>query len=259
MNGALRDNIYFAYDNNEQRVGMAAVVEYVNSALLPDRPLNYYLIIEGFARARDLLFGAAYTKARVLRRMKPDMPARIYSACSPRDLERLMFFAEMGFDTDDSEHSMRVALRREDRVYNPPVGTQLYINAPHNYEDRELLLNRVNRYSVTARSRGWLEEVLSQPCAAILSIKDEDKYLGEAIVNGYGAEGKILVIYTIPQVRRHGVARALVSAAHELFLDEGYAYATAKVWNRCEAAVHFFERLGYVRVAQVMIYPGKNM
>ena len=259
MNGALRDNIYFAYDNNDQRVGMAAVVEYTNTALIPNRPLNYYIILEGFARARDLLFGAAYTKARLMRQAKPEMPARIYSACSPRDPERLMFFADMGFDTDDTENVMRVALFHDMRLYKPPVGTSLYAGTLHDYDERERLLNRINRYSITARSQDWLAEVLDRQFAIVLSIKDDDKYLGEAIVNGYGAEGRILTIYTIPQVRRHGIARALLSAAHELFLSEGYSFASAKVWDRCESAVYLFESMGYRRASQSMIYPGRDV
>jgi ribosomal protein S18 acetylase RimI-like enzyme len=259
MNGALRDNTFIAYDNNDQRVGVGAVVEYINEALLPDRPLNYFLTIDGFARARDILFGAVYARARVMRRLKPELAGRIYASCSPRDPERLMFFADMGFDTQDAEYVMRYTLSRDVRPIRPPVGTTLSVSNVRNIEDTDRMLARVNKYSITAHSRGWLEDMMNSPLFAALAVKDDDKYVGEAIITGYGNEGSIVSIYTVPQVRRHGVALALLSAAHEMFMSQGLAFSTAKVWSRFIPATYLFEKAGYKKAAQSMLYPGVNV
>jgi GNAT superfamily N-acetyltransferase len=259
MNGAPRENIFQAYDGNEQRCGMAAVAEYINHAVLPERPLNYYLTLEGFARARDMLFGAAYARARILRAKHPELPARIYASCSPRDPERLMFFGEMGFRDTDSEYVMRRVLRADDRLPKPPVGTRIAATRLSSDEACERLLSRMNPYSVTARGMDWLDRARSEHFFAAYAVLEEDRILGEALINGYGAEGRVLMIYTLPKYRRHGVARALLAAADGMFIEQGYKGATALVWERCRAAMELFETCGYSKASQSILYPGINL
>lgn len=259
MNGAPRENIFFAYDNNEQRCGMAALTEYVNHALLPERPLNYFMTIEGFARARDMLFGAVYTRARLLRLKHPEMPARIYASCSPRDPERLMFFGEMKLNQVDAEYVMRRVLRPDERPYNPPVGTRVAESRLTSDDACERLLSRINPFSITAHSMDWLDRARSQQYFAALAVLDEERILGEAIINGYGSEGRVLLIYTLPKYRRHGVGRALLSAAESRFVAQGLKLASSQVWERCVPAMALFEDRGYSRASQAVLYPGVNL
>jgi len=235
---------------------MAAVVEYINHATLPETPLNYYLTIEGFARARDMLFGAAYARAKVLRARHPDLPARIYASCSTRDPERLMFFGEMGLRDTDAEYVMRKRLSEDGRLPKPPVGMRLAHTRLADSDACERLLSRINPFSITAHSEQWLERERQQPFFDALAMLEEENILGEAIVNGYGVEGRVLMIYTLPRYRRRGVARALLAAAEEMFIQQGYAAAAALVWERCRAAMGLFERCGYARSAQSILYPG---
>ncbi|GHU74744.1 hypothetical protein AGMMS49992_17100 [Clostridia bacterium] len=256
MSGAPRENIFVATDNNGQRIGMAAVVEFVNHQLLPDRPLNYYLLIEGFTRARDMLFGAAFTKAMILRRKRPELPARIYASCSPRDPERLMFFTEQGLVNDDAEVIVRGILQQDGHAPKPPVGCRLAYTSLDTSEQCEKLLARINPYSATRHAQDWLAKAQQNPVFASMGILEEDEILGEVIVSGYGPEGQILMLYTQPQYRRRGVARALIAGAQTYLMQESCRSVTAQVWLRNHPAVEFFRAAGFTQTAQAVLYPG---
>ncbi|MDR1598485.1 MAG: GNAT family N-acetyltransferase [Oscillospiraceae bacterium] len=259
MSGAPRENIFVAADDGGQRLGMAAVVEYVNRQILPDRPLNYYLIIEAFARARDLLFGAAFTRAMMLRRLKPDLPARVYASCSPRDPERLLYFTEQGFHNDDAEVVTREILKDGDWGPKPPVGCRLAFTNLDTSERREGLLARVNPYSVTRHSLDWLDKAMGNTAFASIGVLEEEEILGETIVTGYGAEGRVLMLYTAPRCRRRGVARALLAGARQYLYEEQCRSLTARVWLRNTAAAEFFKAEGFQQTGQAVLYPGMDV
>ncbi|MDR2657751.1 MAG: GNAT family N-acetyltransferase [Oscillospiraceae bacterium] len=259
MSGAPRENIFVATDNSGQRIGMAAVVEYVNHQLLPDRPLNYYLIIEAFARARDLLFGAAFTRAMMLRRKRPELSARIYASCSPRDPERLMYFTEQGFHNDDAEIVMRDILKSGDWGPKPPVGCRLAFTNLDTPEQSEKLLARVNPYSATQHSLDWLDKARRNTVFASLGVLEEDEILGEIIVAGYGAEGRVLMLYTQPRCRRRGVARALLAGARQYLYEEQCRSVSAQVWLRNAPAAEFFRAAGFQQTGQAVLYPGMDV
>jgi ribosomal protein S18 acetylase RimI-like enzyme len=259
MSGAPRENIFVAIDDGDQRLGMAAVVEYVNHQMLPDRPLNYYLIIEAFARARDLLFGAAFTRAMMLRRKRPELPARIYASCSPRDPERLLYFTEQGFRNDDAEIVARDILKNGDWGPKPPVGCRLAFTNLDTAEQREKLLSRINPYSATRHSLDWLEKARSNPVFASIGVLEEDEILGEIIAAGYGAEGRVLMMYTAPRCRRRGVARALLAGARQYLYEEQCRSLTARVWLRNASAAAFFKAEGFQQTGQSVLYPGMDV
>ncbi|GHU70696.1 hypothetical protein FACS1894184_16490 [Clostridia bacterium] len=259
MNGAPRDNIFVATDDNGHRIGMAAVVEYVNHQLLPEIPLNYYLIIEAFARARDLLFGAAFTRAMMLRRKRPELPARIYASCSPRDPERLIYFTEQGFHNDDAEVIMHDILKNGDWGPKPPVGCRLAFTNLDTPERCEKLLTRINPYSVTQHSVDWLDKARRNTVFASLGVLEEDEVLGEIVVTGYGAEGQVHMVYTKPGYRRRGIARALLAGARQYLYEEQCRSLTAQVWLRNHPSVEFFKAEGFQQTGQAVLYPGMEV
>lgn len=256
MNGAPRENIFIATDDSGQRCGHAAVVEYVNHAVLPGRPLNYYLILEGFARARDMLFGAAYTRAMVLRKRRPNLAARIYTPCSPRDPERLMFFAQNGFINDDAELILRWILHEDQYVPKPPVGCQIIQTPLEDSHDSEELLDRLNPYSTTVHTMEWLSHARQDTVFSALAMVEDDRILGEIVFSGYGAEGRVHMLYTVPQYRRRGVASALLGSARSVLLDHDMRCMTAHVWQRNVSVLSLLETMGFSQVGQAMLYPG---
>ncbi len=256
MNGAPRENIFIATDDSGQRCGHAAVVEYVNHAVLPGRPLNYYLILEGFSRARDMLFGAAYTRAMLLRKRKPNMAARIYSPCSPRDPERLMFLSQNGFVNDDAELIVRWILHEDQYVPKAPVGCQIVQTSLADSYECEALLDRLNPYSTTVHTLEWLSRARQDTVFAALAMVEDDRILGEIVLSGYGAEGRVHMLYTVPQYRRRGVAGALLGSARALLLKHDMRCMTAQVWQRNASALALFETMGFSQVGQAVLYPG---
>jgi len=259
MSGAPRENIFVATDDAGQHLGQAVVVEYVNGELFPERPLNYFLILDAYARARDMLFGAAYMRALMLRRRKPALAARVYAQVSPRDPERLLFFTENGFLNDDASVVVRRVLRPGEWPSKPPVGTRILPMRTDTPEQVDALLRRMEPFSTTVKTRAWYDELARSPLCVTLAVLEEDRILGEAVVSGYGTEGRLDALYVLPHVRRRGIGRALLSAAREAASGSGYRTLVAEVWQRNRAAASLFESEGFEQAGQVALYPGINV
>ncbi|MEG0767950.1 MAG: GNAT family N-acetyltransferase, partial [Clostridia bacterium] len=259
MNGAPPENIFLAIDDAGQRCGCAVVVEYVNHTLLPDRPLNYYISLDGYARARDMLLGAALARALFLRREYPKLRARIYTPCSPRDQERLRYFTEAGFVNDDAELVLRWILQEDQAPAKPPVGCMILPTPLHTAAQREALMRRCAPYFATIHTVEWLEKMQRETFFAAFGMLQENELLGEMIVTGYGVEGCVQMIYTVPRYRRRGVARALLEHARAVMIKQALRSMTFSVWQRNHPAAYLCQSTGFVLATQTVLYPGVNV
>ncbi len=258
--GVPRENAFHALDESGMRCGNAAVVEYINHTIFPERPLNYYVSLNAFhERAFDILLGAALARAMQLRARRPDLPARIYAPCKPNDPQLLRAYTECGFQNDDAVIRMRRVLTDGDRGVNPPVGCAIAPIVLEDQADCDGLLDRVNAYSVAARSQDWLVRLQDEQIFAVYGVWQDDLVLGEMVLTAYGAEGRIEMIYTRPEYRRRGVATALIAYAGQLLLRNGIRSLTGEVWRRNLPTMSLFETLRFESVSPVILYPGINL
>ncbi|MCL1964617.1 MAG: GNAT family N-acetyltransferase [Firmicutes bacterium] len=258
--GVPYENAFHAVDETGMKCGSAAVVEYINHTVLPDRPLNYYISISAETdRAFDLLMGAVLARSIELRQKRPSLAARIYTPCKPYDTELLRSFQAYGFQNDDAIVRMRRILSDSDRLPNPPVGCAIAPVVLENDEDTGSLLRRVNAYSVTARSPDWLMRLQQEQLFLVFGVWQEGLLLGEMILSAYGAEGRVEMLYTRPEFRRRGVAASLVAYAGELLKQNGIRSLNAEVWRRNLPAMFLFETMRFESVSPTVLYPGINL
>ena len=183
------ENAFRVLDEGGVTCGSAAVVEYINHALLPERPLNYYISINAHnQRAFDMLMGAAVARSLVLRRRNARMPARIYAPCPPFDAKSLRDFLDFGFQNDDAVIRMRHILTAGDHLPNPPVGCALAPVMLEEAADYDALLTRLNAYSAVAHGPEWLARLRQEPLFAVCGVWQEERLLGELVLTGYGAD-----------------------------------------------------------------------
>ncbi len=258
--GVPRENAFYVLDDSGMRSGNAAVVEYVNHQIFPDRPLNYYVSINALdQRSFDVLMGAVFARAYALRARHPKLPARIYAPCQPQDVRLLQSLSFYGFLNDDAVIRVRRVLSQSDRPPTPPVGCSLAPVVLEDEQDFEGLLARVNAYSVTVRGMDWLNRLRQEQLFAVLGVWQEQRLLGEIILTAYGAEGRVEMIYTRPEARRRGVATALLSHAGELLLRSGIRTLTAEVWRRNVPAMTLFNSRRFDSIQPTILYPGRNV
>lgn len=258
--GVSPQNVFHVLDEAGLRLGSASVVEYVNETLLPERPLNYYVNIKAQEeRAFDMLLGAVMARALDLRRYQPAMPARIYAPCRPNDTQLLRNLQMFGFQNDDAEIRMRRILHLDDVIPKPPVGCVIAPVVIEDAVDSEGLLRRINQYSLTARSANWLASLQEEPLFTVFGVWQDNRLLGEMILTAYGAEGRIEMLYTRPEYRDRGVAKALIGFAGDMLMQDGIRSLNAEVWRRNIPAMTLFQAMHFDSVQPVILYPGIDL
>ena len=255
--GIPSENAFDVLDETGLKCGSAAVVEFVNHNLLPERPLNYYISINAMTeRAFDMLMGAVLSRSIQMREQSPNLLARIYAPCKPHESGLLRNFQEFGFRNDDAIIRMRRILSETERDANPPVGCVVAPVTLQDQEDFDGLLKRANAYSIIAKTNDWIYRLHQEQMFSVYGVWQDERLLGEMILTAYGAEGNIEMIYTRPEFRRRGVASALLSCARQVLLQNGIRSLNVEVWRRNRSAMRLFEENRFESVSPVILYPG---
>lgn len=258
--GVPLENSFLVTDEFGMKSGSAAVIEFTNHTLLPDRPLNYYLSISAEdSRSFHMLMGAAFARTLLLRRQNTGLAARLYAPCRPQDQQLLAEFLDCGFENDDAVVRKRLIVSDGDRLPHPPVGTQVAPVLLETQEDYDALLRRVNAYTITAYNYNWIARMQAEQHFSAWGVWQEDRLLGEMVMTGNGMEGTVEMLYARPEYRRRGVASALVGQAAEVIAQNGMHSLTAEVWQRNEPATYLFDKLGFETLQPVRLFPGINL
>lgn len=258
--GLDRENAFSVLDETGMRLGSAMVIEYVNQAVLPDRPLNYYVTIDALdSRSFDMLLGAVLARSLYLRRQQPGFPARIYIPCRPNDSETMRNLQLFGFQNDDAEIRMRRILSPGDAAPMPPVGTTITPVLMETEQDCDGLLQRVNRMAVSSMSARWLDTLRGEPMFTVFGVWQEQRLLGELILTSHGAEGRIAFVYTQPAYRGRGIGKALVAHACGALQRSGIRIVNTEVWRRNTAAMALFQSMHFDSISPTLLYPGINL
>jgi ribosomal protein S18 acetylase RimI-like enzyme len=114
-----------------------------------------------------------------------------------------------------------------------------------------------------ARPPAFVEAVLDDPEQAMLVAEDDGAVLG--VLHLYFRErwppivaARIAVIESVvvlQRVQRRGVGRRLMEAGHALARQRGATEVWLDVWSFNQAAIGFYEHLGYREVMQRMRLP----
>lgn len=260
ISGVPRENAFHVLDDAGMKQGSASVIEYINEALLPDRPLNYFINLNAVTqRAFDMLIGAVIARSLTLKQRYPNMPARLYTTCQPNNVERLHSLQDFGFQNDDAEIRMRRFLNEGDPLPLPPEGCVIAPVIVETQEDYDRLLRRVNKYSATAKSINWLMAMQEEQLFTVFGVWENDRLIGELILTVHKNEGRIEMLYTRPAYRNMGVATALIAFAGDVLLQAGIGVMFIDVWRRNRNAMSLLQRLNFDSVLALILYPGIDL
>lgn len=112
---------------------------------------------------------------------------------------------------------------------------------------------RTSRQTIAAQIRRLIDRLLDAGESTFLVAEDEagrnvgHLWLGETIEATSGERrGYVYDLYVVPEARRQGVARALMSAAENLARRRGYREIGLTVATHNDAARRLYDSLGYL-------------
>lgn len=215
LRGAARENSFIVMDDHGQEKGHGWLTVWNAVDLLPNRPLRIQFEMQALPDARDILFGALMTRARLLCAQQPGIKARINAVCKPEDQDMLNFFKQNGMNPNDGNDLFVASVLPLPFASPVPTGTKMEPISLRTDQEKSLLLQRVNRYSFEAHDAAWLEEAMRLPHFMSLGVflASGRELVGEVLVTGEANEAVLEVIYTRPEWQRKGVAMALMAAA----------------------------------------------
>ncbi len=254
--GQAVENTFVAYDDLEEELGQAAVIESHAYMICPGRP--YHLLIRARCRpeAQDALIGAATARALQLARMVPDAAARIYTECQPEDEAKMTSLEALGYRDDDGLIRMRKRLSRGPIVKPLPAGCTIVRDYLLDEVESKYFLERYNAMFARNRDMAWLKGLKALPDFARLLVITPGGLAGEMLTWSDGDAGVVGIIETTPAWQRKGVGSYLMELARLYWLERGLTNAYFDVWSRLTGAVRLAATNGFRPDEMLMRYPG---
>ena len=253
-------NVFVAVDELENRLGKCSVEPSYVGGLIPERPMEYKISVEGEdAAVRQQLLGSAFSRAMVLAAQHSDN-ARIYAECRPDDEEKLALFASMGMIDNDALVRMKRAVVGGANLVSRPEGCIFIVDDLSGQVERNFFIERQKKLFGRADAEAWLEELLRRRGMRRFLLANREGLVGEVVcwIDRDG-QGVIEEVYTAPAWRRRGAASFLMEEVRRYFFAEGLKECRLDVRVKMTAIVRTASALGYRRSEVILRLPGSDL
>ncbi|AIQ32984.1 MULTISPECIES: N-acetyltransferase [Paenibacillus] len=259
--GNCRENIFIAFGEHGDYLGSAFTYPAINHHQTPDTPYLIYISVnpaDHLAESQNnevsqRLFDGVLTRAKELRRLRPDLTARIYAGFEP-DQEKLRFYMGNGLEANYSV--VMEASIQDGFTYTLPEDIEV---TPVNLNSDQELTEYKERYDeifVTPLNLDALAEQGSSPHFHNLSFLKEGKLLGGCTFFAKDGCGHIETVYVSPDVRGTGIAKVILNYIFRYFLAYDLNIARLEVWELNTRAAGLYRSLGFTEVEQRTMFPG---
>jgi GNAT superfamily N-acetyltransferase len=252
------DNRYVAEDENGRQIGSCAVIRQVQPRIFPDRPVQYVIRVKCTDECRDLLYGAAVTRARILA-SKETEPCRVYADIDASAKEDIELIQALGFHVRDGIMRMRREVTDERVSVPAPPSCTIVRDFLENPEELKKCLRRYNECFGVNYNESWLENIASMPDFARILMVSPEGLCGEAMVWSRGDTGVVGIIQTARAWRRQGVATYLMEDARKYFSSLKLKHMTFDAWVLAPGCVPLARKCGYRKGEMLTIYPELRM
>ncbi|MEA4897623.1 hypothetical protein ACH6CV_00415 [Bacillota bacterium Meth-B3] len=249
-------NTFVAYDDLEEELGQAVVIESHLAVLCAGRPHHLMIRTQCESEARDALIGAATARALQLARMEPGLAARVYTECEPDDENRMRALEALGYRDDDGLVRMRKHLSRGPIVKPLPAGCTIVRDYLIDEDESRFFIERYNLTFARTRDLNWLKSLKALPNFARLLVVANTGLAGELLTWSDGDAGVVGIICVAPAWQRKGAASYLLELSRLYWLDKGLREAYFDVWTRLTGAVRLAATSGFRPEKMLMRYPG---
>lgn len=253
--GLAVENTFIALDELETKIGEASVQSSMAPVLCPGRPHQILVRASCEPAAESALLGAATTRALVLARQMPDVPALVYAECMPSDAARMGTLEALGYRDEDGLVRTRRVLKHGPIIRRLPPGCTIVRDYLADESESKFFLERYNAMFGRSRDMAWLKGLKRMPDFARLLVISPAGLAGEMIVWSEDRRGVVGIVQTTPAWQKKGVASYLMDLARLYFLDRGLSEAYFDVRTRLTGAARLAATSGFRPAEMLMRYP----
>jgi ribosomal protein S18 acetylase RimI-like enzyme len=258
QHGNQKENIFIAFDNNNQYIGHAYLVLTVNHDQIKEIPVLIYFDIELVIEdktTRRFLFDNVMKRARVLRARYPHYKALAYTGFMTNN-EKLAFYLENGL-TESYTIIMEKSLsdhRKTDCNFDLRVKC-LNIHS----EDLTHYEHAYNKLFLTPLDKNMLFEQSKNAHFNLLEFYEESVVIGGCTLFEKDGYGYLESLYILPSERGKGYAKKIMNYVLNYFASVNLSKSQLEVWDRNRVALNLYRSLGYQEVKNQMMLPGKDL
>ncbi len=250
----ISENKYTVYDDEGRRIGKCSVTRREFSRIFTDAPVQFEISVSCTGECRDLLYGAAVTRARVLAAAE-NAPCRVYADISPTDKDALAVLTALGFINRDGIMRMYRPVTDERITQSVPRSCTIVRDFLDNEDELRRSLVRYNECFDAHNDVSWLREIASQENFARILMVSPTELCGELMVWTEGDTGVIGILQVARAWRRQGVASYLVEDARKYFSTLGMRRMSFDVWLSAPGNLPLARKSGYKKGEMLALYP----
>ena len=254
VNGLNPEDVFYAVDDLGTQTGYGFILYQYQPGLYPDCPVNLYFSIDGDPASRYLLFGALVARARILQNVNPTLRARLYTSISPTDVQMKDFYQHNGFDCDENDIIMQLAIPFGDgRI---PMSCTVAPTPLHTLDEMNGLLYRLQVNEINFVDLNYLQSLMRMPHFMTLGLYRNAVLIGEVIMAGQGSDCELVAIYIEPNSRNQGMGKALLHRMMAIMAAEGVTRITTRIMSRSVPQQRLMNDFGGTVLGVNMIFPG---
>lgn len=265
--GNKKENIFIAFDNNDNYLGSGYIYPNLNYDMTPEHPLNIYLDIN-MAKEDDLgnevsceLLQKLQVRASEVKEANKDIPARLYIGIVGENKAKFDFFESKGFVHDEGTHLLEIKLSDYLIEKKDSEGIDIKQNLLNNEGEKEQLINNHNVIFIRSIDNDFFDEMNKHELRNHYTAYYQNIMIGHIMIyadkdlNGRVA-GKIENLFVLNNWRNKRIAKRLMDEAMDYFKSNGIEHVRLEVWNANKVAYEFYIKLGFKFIAETEQYPG---
>jgi GNAT superfamily N-acetyltransferase len=252
-NGIKPEDVFLITDDLGAPAGTGFVVYQYLPSLYPDRPVNIYFQAEGSESGRSMLFGALVARARQLRDIRRDDPARIYTCVTPADQAAMDFYRTGGMSCEEREVLMELTI--PNATVNIPMGCALEPTPLYTQQEQLALLDRLRRNDINHIDPTFLVQLMRTDHFHTMGMFSSNQLVGEAVIAGSGSQAELVAVYVENAFRRQGLGTALCRWILWAASSEGVTRAAARIVTRSLPQKALARHMGGKELETTAIFP----
>lgn len=252
--GNAKENIFLAFDEQDEFLGYAFVYPSINTHQTGDTP--YLLFIQVNTNqdyVRQSLFDQVYNRAKTLRALQPDLKAHIYTGFEP-DEEKLAFYVKNGFDPQytvvmEKELEDTQAIRLSENLHVEEMDTEdedVLASYKAMYDDMFVTPLDLEAFEAQSKNKHFRNFVFSI----------DGELVGGCTVFEDEGVGHVETLYVLASYRGQGIGKEIMQFLFNYFKSVGLKKSKLEVWELNQAAVKLYQGLGYKIVNTHLMFPG---
>ena len=250
----VNENKYVALDEHDLKIGSCSVVRRELERIFPEEPVQYVIKVTCDDECRDLLYGAAVTRARLIAAREQE-PCRIFADLDTKDAKGLEVIRALGFSGNDGLNRMTRRVTDERITLPVPVHCTIVRDFLENEEERKKCLRRYNECFGEERDMTWLKKLSQRRDFARILMVSPSELCGELMVWSEGYTGVIGILQVARAWRRRGVGSYLVEDARKYFASIGLNDARFDVWLSSPGCLPLARKCGFKKGEMLRLYP----